>query len=262
MKLFYREFGQGEPFLILHGLFGMSDNWLSIGRRLAQYFHVFLLDLRNHGQSPHCDEMNYSNMAEDLFEFITDHKLTKPVVLGHSMGGKVAMQFALSFTEMVSRLIVVDIAPRAYFHSHFKNFLEILLALDLKHFKTRMEIDRFLSKKIPQAAIRQFLLKNLKRNENHQFEWKLNLPAIYRNLDQILAGVSAEKSFSGAALFLKGERSDYIKQKDHAQIKKLFPGAQVRIIQGATHWVHADAPDQLLNKVLNFIQRNGGQNDD
>ncbi len=262
MKLFYREFGQGRPFLILHGLFGMSDNWLSIGRRLAQYFHVFLLDLRNHGQSPHCEEMNYSAMAEDMVDFINDHHLPQAIILGHSMGGKVAMQFALSFQEMISHLIVVDIAPRAYFHSHFKEFLEILLALDLKQFKTRMEIDRFLSNKIPQAAIRQFLLKNLKRNENHQFEWKLNLPAIYHNLDQILAGVSAERSFNGPALFLKGERSDYINQKDHDQIKKLFPKAQIRTIQGATHWVHADAPDQLLNEVLNFIQGNGGQNDD
>lgn len=261
MQLFYREFGQGKPFLILHGLFGMSDNWLTIGRRLAESYHVFLLDLRNHGQSPHSDEMSYPAMAEDLLEFIDEHHLEKPIVLGHSMGGKVAMQFALTFPDKISHLIVVDIAPRAYFHSHFKYFLENLMVLNLEQFKTRTEIDRFLAEKIPQVAIRQFLLKNLKRNENQSFEWKINLPAIYHNLDQILGGISAQTTFAGPTLFIKGEKSDYISERDETEIKKLFPGAQIKIIKGATHWVHADAPDRLLQEVLKFTQNEGGQHD-
>ncbi len=254
MQLFYREMGEGHPFVVLHGLFGMSDNWLTIGRRLAEHFHVYLLDLRNHGNSPHAEAFNYDVMCADLEEFVESHDLKEAVILGHSMGGKVAMNFALNKPQHVGRLIVVDIAPRAYQHQYFKMFLRLLMDLDLSQLKTRAEADRFLSTKIPQAAIRQFLLKNLKRNQNNQFEWKINLPALYANVDQILAGIQSQKTFNGPTLFLRGEFSDYIQDSDLPQIKALFPKAQIKTIKNATHWVHADAPEQMLKEILSFVQ--------
>ncbi len=254
MKLFFRELGQGRPLIVLHGLFGMSDNWLSIGRQLANFCRVFLLDLRNHGQSPHSTQMNYSLMAEDVVEFLTDHQVEQPVILGHSMGGKVAMTLALNYQALISELIVVDIAPRAYTHSHFKRFLQSLLKLDLSRFKTRAEIDQALAQTIPQLAIRQFLLKNLKRTPQG-FAWKLNLTAIYHNLENILSAVQSSHPFSKPTLFVRGEKSDYITTADHATILQLFPKAKIKTIAGATHWVHADAPQQLLNEVKDFLER-------
>ncbi|MHB2149185.1 alpha/beta fold hydrolase [Calditrichota bacterium LG25] len=253
MQLFFREFGRGRPLIVLHGLFGMSDNWLTVGKKLGEHYHVFLLDLRNHGQSPHSDEFNYTVMAEDVEEFIQTHRLERPVVLGHSLGGKVGMELALNFETPVERLIVVDIAPRAYHHSHFKYFLETLLSLNLSEMKTRSEIDKRLSKKIPQPAIRQFLLKNLKRNEQNRFEWKINLKAVYQNLEYILGPVTSNNSFDEPVLFLRGEKSDYITEEDVSTIKRLFPLARIHTIKGATHWVHADAPQELIKEVCEFL---------
>ncbi len=258
MKLFYREFGQGEPFFILHGLFGMSDNWVTLGRHFARYFHVYLLDLRNHGRSPHADAFNYEVMVDDIMEFVRDHQLERVHLLGHSMGGKVGMLFALEYAQYVKDLIVVDIAPRAYRHSHFRQFLKLLLNMDLSKLRSRIESDRYLAAKIPQTPIRQFLLKNLRRNEQNGFEWKINLPALYQNVDRILAGIHSEKTFPGPVLFLKGEKSDYIGQNDILQIKKLFPKARIVTVPSASHWVHAEAPDFLLNSVLEFASKKSG----
>ena len=256
MDLFFRKLGQGDPLIILHGLFGMSDNWLTIGKKLSNYFEVYLLDLRNHGNSPHSNEFNYQVMSQDVVNFIENLSLEKPLLLGHSMGGKVGMTLALEFPQLIHGLIVVDIAPRVYFNTRFKAFLEILLRLDLTQFKTRSEIDRHIAQKIPQIAIRQFLLKNLKRTSDNHFSWKLNLKAIYENLEHILSAVKSTHHFDGPVLFLRGEKSDYIQQSDIPEIKKLFPEAQIKTIAGASHWVHADAPDLLIAEIVNFWQTN------
>lgn len=254
MKLFYREFGNGQPLIILHGLFGMSDNWVSLGRKLGEYFHVYLLDLRNHGQSPHSPEFNYPVLAADLLEFLQDNKIQAANLLGHSLGGKASMLFSLQHSEMVRKLIVVDIAPKAYSHPHFKQFLKLLLNMDLGKIHSRIESDRILAAKIPQTAIRQFLLKNLRRNEQNRFEWKLNLKALYENLDKVLEAIdSGGKTFDGPVLFLRGERSDYIKDEDIPQIKELFPKAVIKTVPGATHWVHADNPQFVLQTVTDFV---------
>ncbi len=256
MKLFYREYGQGEPLIILHGLFGMSDNWVSLGRRWAQNFRVFLLDLRNHGRSPHAPEFNYSVLADDLLEFMQDHRLTEATILGHSLGGKTAMLFALSYPRLVRRLIVVDIAPRAYRHTRFRQFLKLLLNMNLNKIQSRIEGDRLLAAKIPQTAIRQFLLKNLRRTEENTFVWKLNIPALYENVDRVLEAIEAPgEPFTGPALFLRGEQSDYIREADMAQIRQLFPKAQVVTVPKATHWLHADNPQFLFQEVNRFMKQ-------
>ncbi|NOX88865.1 MAG: alpha/beta fold hydrolase [Calditrichaeota bacterium] len=254
MRLFFRTVGKGQPLIILHGLFGMSDNWMSVGKQLSRYFRVFLLDLRNHGKSPHHPEFDYPVMVRDLVEFIREQNLKNVNLLGHSMGGKVSMLFALNHPESVNNLIVADIAPRAYNHPYFKQFLELLLKLDVSNLKTRAEADRFLSRQIPQTAIRQFLLKNLQRDRQNRFYWKINLQAVYRNLDRILEAVRSERPFTGRALFLRGEFSDYISNDDFEEIYRLFPKAQIKTVPKATHWVHADAPKLLIENILEFIK--------
>ena len=259
MKLFYREYGRGEPLIILHGLFGMSDNWVSLARRWAEHFHVFVLDFRNHGQSPHSPEFNYSVLADDLYEFMLDRALPSACILGHSLGGKTAMLFALNHPEMTEKMVVVDIAPRAYVHTRFKQFLKLLLNMNLQKVHSRIESDRYLAAKIPQTAIRHFLLKNLRRSTHNSFEWKLNLPALYENVERVLEAIEPDgQTFEGPALFLRGENSDYIGEKDVPRIKALFPQARVVTVPGATHWVHADNPDFLFNQVLWFLEDDSG----
>ncbi len=252
MKLFYREMGRGDPLIILHGLFGMSDNWMTLGRRFSREFRVFLLDLRNHGRSPHDAQFDYDSMVQDLLEFVDDHHLGQVHLLGHSMGGKTAMLFSLNYPGRVKSLIVVDIAPRAYHHSRFKQFLKLLLLMDLSKLHTRIESDRYLAAKIPQTPIRQFLLKNLRRNEQNRFEWKINLPALYQNVDRILAAIDSDETYQGPTLFLKGEQSEYIRPGDAQTINALFPQAKIVTVPGATHWVHADAPEFLYRMVVKF----------
>ncbi len=258
MKLFYREFGHGEPLVILHGLFGMSDNWVTLGRKWAEHFHVYLLDLRNHGQSPHAAEFNYEVLSHDLLEFLQDRNLPQANILGHSLGGKTAMLFALRFPEFVRRLMVVDIAPRAYTHTRFRQFLKLLLNMDLQKIHSRIESDRMLAAKIPQTAIRQFLLKNLRRTDDGRFEWKLNLPALYENVDRVLEGIEVDAgTFNGPTLFLRGEKSDYIQDADIPQIKRLFPQARLVTVPNATHWLHADNPQFLFSEIIRFLKENG-----
>ncbi len=256
MELFYREWGQGEPLIILHGLFGMSDNWVTLARKWAEHFHVFVPDLRNHGQSPHDQAFNYSVLVQDLLEFVRDRLLTQTSLLGHSLGGKTAMLFALTYPKLVKRLIVVDIAPRKYEHTRFRQFLKLLINMNLAKIHSRLEGDRSLAAKIPQTAIRRFLLKNLRRTEQNGFEWKLNLKALYENVDRVLEAIEApDEPFSGPALFLRGELSDYIRETDIAHIKQLFPKARVVTVPQATHWVHADNPQFLFQEVNRFMKQ-------
>jgi len=253
MKLHSKVLGSGRPVLILHGLFGSLDNWHSIGARLAESFRVYGVDLRNHGRSPHSPEMNYPLMAEDLRELISAGNLEKVSLIGHSMGGKVAMQFALSFQEQVEKLVVVDIAPRAYPPSH-ETIFKALLSLNLAQFKTRQQIQEALAADIPDVAVRQFLLKNLSRQAGGGFFWQNNLSAIHENYSHLIAGVEPGKTCDRPALFLRGEKSDYIRAEDEPLIRQLFPRAEVRTLVGADHWVHADVPETFLRNVQEFLR--------
>jgi len=251
MKLNFKEYGAGRPLVILHGLFGSSDNWGGIAPKLADQFHIFTLDLRNHGQSPHSDEMSYPIMARDVVEFLDGLELERAAVLGHSMGGKVAMQLALDFPDRVERLVVADIAPRAY-APEYEAYFSAMLALDLKKFKSRLQMEEALAPAVPDLVIRRFLLKNLGHNPDGSYFWKINLPGIHKNYPHICDAIESMKSYGRPALFLSGGKSNYVSEADHAQILKLFPKAQFQTIPQAGHWMHADAPEEFVSCVAKF----------
>lgn len=253
MQLHFKESGRGRVVILLHGLFGSSDNWHPLALRLAESFRVFAVDQRNHGQSPHSDEMNYSLMAGDLNEFIAARGIESATIIGHSMGGKTAMQFALEFPRQVEKLIVADMAPRTYAPAYEK-FFTAQLALDLKSFSTRQEIEDALAPEIPNLALRRFLLKNLGRNSAGEFLWKINLQGISDNYLRLGASVSASAPFAKPTLFLRGGKSNYINPEDEPLIRELFPHSEIQTIAEASHWVHADAPDEFLRRVFDFLR--------
>jgi pimeloyl-ACP methyl ester carboxylesterase len=253
MKLHYRDLGQGTPFVILHGLFGLLDNWQTLAKFWSQKYHVYLVDLRNHGRSPHSNEFNYDLMVEDLAEFIKEHQLQNPVVMGHSMGGKVAMNFALRYPEQVSKLIVVDIAPRAY-PVHHQDIIDGLNAVDIATMTSRTEAEAALVPYIPEAETRLFLLKNLYRREDNSFGWRMNLAAIEKCIEEVGRETTADTPFNKPTLFIKGEKSRYIQEKDIPAIQQLFPQVQLETIANTGHWVHAEAPEKFYQLVVDFIQ--------
>lgn len=252
VRLHYREYGHGDPLVILHGLCGSLDNWHVISRRLASRHHVFAVDQRNHGQSPHSGEMNYARMAEDLFQLFCERSIANALVMGHSMGGKTAMQFALAFSGKVARLIVVDIAPRAYEPAH-RQVLASLLSVDLKSFPTRKAVEAAVAAAVPDPLVRGFLLKNLIRDKTGSFRWRINLQNILENYSFLNAAIESNRPFEKPALFIRGGRSDFIQDRDEAAIRGLFPGAEICTIREAGHWVQADAPDALVDCVERFL---------
>ena len=254
MKLFYRTVGKGEPVVILHGLFGMGDNWISIARRIGQNYKVYLPDARNHGRSPHSDTFNTRVLKEDLAQFISDRALENVKLIGHSLGGKVAMLYALEHPENVEKLVVVDIAPKSYFRPYFKLFLEQLMRLPMADMSSRQEVDQALAKAITQPAIRNFLLKNLARDGNNRFYWRINLPGIYNNLSNVMDFESGKNTFEKDTLFIRGGASDYVTDQDVPLIKRYFPNARVETIPGATHWLHAEKPDEFCNHLKTFFK--------
>lgn len=252
MHLHFESVGQGEPLVILHGLFGSSDNWRFHSRRFRERFQVFALDLRNHGRSPHSVEMNYHVLAEDVHEFQQTHHLRQVNLLGHSMGGKAAMMFALRCPERVRKLVVVDMAPRAYSPFHTE-LLEALLALDLSKYETRGQVEEVLAHAIPEKPVRQFLLKSLTREGHGPFRWKINLPAISENYPRLSEALPMACPFDKPALFIRGEQSKYVRDKDWELIHELFPQAEMHTIARAGHWVHAEAPEEFLTVVQAFL---------
>lgn len=253
MYLNYQSYGKGgSSLIILHGLFGSLDNWHTLGKIFGEFFKVFTVDQRNHGRSPHSDIFNYAIMADDLKEFMQQQTLASTHLLGHSMGGKTAMQFAVTHPEKVDTLIVVDIAPRAYSPQH-KEIFDALYSLDLRTFNTRKEVDEALARKLPGFSIRQFLLKNLARDESGGFRWKMNLDAIYRNYDELNKGLETDRRFEKPTLFIKGGNSDYIREGDIPLIKEIFPQVKIVTVSGAGHWVHAEALKEFCQIVLDFL---------
>ena len=243
--------------MILHGLFGSLENWLLISRKLAEHFQVWALDQRNHGHSPNDSWMSYPSMAEDVVEFMDEYGLALPHILGHSMGGKTAMELALAHEERVETLIVADIAPRGYPPQHQKIF-DALLALNLGSFQTRKQIETALEPTILELAMRQFLLKNAQRDSAGSFRWLMNLKAIHENYDRLNEALPEGRRFSKPALFVRGELSDYIRDRDLALIHRLFPQAEVRTIARAEHWLHAEMPEAFLRNVQEFLNRQIG----
>jgi pimeloyl-ACP methyl ester carboxylesterase len=266
MELFFRKLGSGDPLVILHGLYGSSDNWYSIGRSLAHNYKVYLVDQRNHGNSPHSSEHNYRAMCNDLTEFFDRHNLTQAIILGHSMGGKTALAFGMKYPEEVKKMIVVDISPFGYDQSHSQEatahhrIIQALMTIQPETLQSRAEADMILKKSIAPSSIRQFLLKNLKHDGKGRFYWSMNIPAIAANMAGIFDGVVPHDACNTnnvphfPLLFIKGEYSGYIKNRDEAAIRKCFPWSQIITVTGSGHWLHAEQPRTFLNIVADFLK--------
>ncbi len=254
MRLHSNILGQGQPFIILHGFLGMSDNWKTLGKRFnEQGYEVHLVDQRNHGRSFHDEEFNYEVLIQDLKQYCDSYKLGDIVLLGHSMGGKVAMLFAIKYPQMISKLIVADISPRFY-PVHHNSILEGLSALDFEMIKTRKDADLVLSNYVSEFGIRQFLLKNLYWVENGQLGLRINLIALKDNVEEIGEELPTNSIFEGDTLFLRGDKSDYINHNDEAIIKAHFPNALVITINNAGHWLHAENPKDFFEEVMKFVR--------
>lgn len=256
MNLYFKELGEGQPLVILHGLFGSSDNWLTISKLFAQHFRVILVDQRNHGFSPHTTSHTYQEMAEDLKAFLDDLNIVNPVLLGHSMGGKTVMKFVTAFPQYpVDKMIIVDIAPRSY-DPHHQKYITALQAIDLQKIQTRQEADNIMAAFVPNLGERQFLLKNLSRDADGNFFWRMNLPVLIRDIENIGEGLTRHDHSEVEALFVKGGRSDYyIKREDAAFIHEVFPHSKIKTIENAGHWVQAEQPEIFYDLVMGFLRQ-------
>lgn len=256
MQLFFQKFGQeGTPLVLLHGLFGMSDNWAAYGKRLAQWgYTVYIPDQRNHGRSPHHHVFNYLALTDDLADFIEQLDLDSFVLMGHSMGGKVAMRYALENPEQIQRLIVVDISMRSYqARDHHKQMVETMLHTPLHKMHARKEISAYLKAKMPDERLLQFMMKNLKRTPDMRFDWKLNTRAIYQHLDQMFDGIESPTAFDKPSLFIRGGDSNYVSEQDLTQIGTTFTNNEIQTIPQAGHWVHVDQAQTFSQHLHHFL---------
>ena len=253
MKLHFREMGEGKPMIILHGLFGFSDNWQTHAKKFADYFRVILVDLRNHGHSDWNDAFSYELMAEDLYELITDLRLDDIYLLGHSMGGKVAMRYAQLHPEKLQKLIVVDIGIKQY-PMHHQHILAGMHAVDLEKIKVRSDAEGILKLHIDSDGVRQFLLKNLYWKEKGQLAWRMNLDVLEKEMNNILSALP-EVEVMIPTLFIRGELSNYILDEDIPDLEDFFPDSDLITIQNSGHWVHAEAPEEFVEIVLGFCLR-------
>jgi esterase len=254
MRLHHQVTGSGPPLIIVHGLFGSANNWAAVSRRLGEVFRVFALDMRNHGDSPNAKRMTYDDMAGDVLEFMEMHDVQSAHLIGHSMGGKVAMRLAQRDPGRLEKLVVVDIAPRRYEGGH-EPLLDALSSLEPGLFRSRGEVEAALSALIPDRAVRQFFLTNIKRDENGRLAWKINLRAIRANYISLNAATPSAGPFREETLFVLGGRSRHVSVEDEPTIRRLFPAAEFSVIGGSDHWVHADAPDRFHHLVLAFLSR-------
>ncbi|MRI64044.1 alpha/beta fold hydrolase [Ornithobacterium rhinotracheale] len=238
--------------IILHGLFGMLDNWATLGRKFGEYFTTHLVDARNHGRSFHSSEISHKTMAEDLYHYMQAHKIKKASLIGHSLGGKVMMEFALKYPEMVEKLIVADMAPKDY-TPHHQAILKALNYVDFNKVKSRGDVENFLKEYIKDPSIRMFLMKSIQRYDNGTYAFKFNLKSLTENYNDLITNHLPDKTFNGDVLFLGGGNSSYITEQDTMQIKKYFPHAEITHISGAGHWLHAEKPDEFLEICLNFL---------
>jgi esterase len=252
MRLETSEYGSGDPLVILHGLFGSRDNWHTVATRLADVRRVLTMDLPNHGESPHIDRFDYDLMAEAVRDTLAHFGVEECEMLGHSMGGKAAMRFAQLYPDRLSRLIVADIAPVDYpSHSHV-GILKAMRNVDLHSVGSRRDADEQMKHEIPNKAIRAFLLKNLVKSDGG-YSWRLNIDAIEASYEKLRGFPSEGDRFAGPCLFLGGERSDYIGSAERDAISSIFPSAEVQVIEGAGHWLHAEKQDEFVARVRDFL---------
>lgn len=252
MKLNYRAFGESkEVMVIIHGLFGSLDNWATLAKGFAKDYTVYIVDQRNHGKSPHAAVHDYTHMAEDLKEFMDDHSISSAFIVGHSMGGKTAMQFATMYPNRIEKLCIVDIGPK-YYPPHHQEIVDALVGVVFDQVSTRKEVEDQLQVTISNVGIRLFLMKNLTRTTEGGYRWKMNLPVIVKHIENIGEGLAKDVTYDGETLFIRGEKSDYILDDDFAHIIEQFPVAKLITIPNAGHWVHAEQPKLLFEEVLKF----------
>ena len=248
----YGEGQSGTPLLVFHGLFGMLDNWGTFGKEMGGLFPVHLIDLRNHGKSFHSDEMNHEALANDIINYMEFHNIDKANLLGHSLGGKAVMQFAITYPDKVNKLIVVDIAPKAY-PPHHQGIFKALQMVDFDQVKSRGEVETILSEYIHEKPVIQFLTKNLYWTEEKKLNWRFNLNTLFEKYTDFVAKAIKYGIFSGDTLFIAGEKSNYILPQDEFIIKQQFPKAKIEKISGAAHWVQADNPSDFSHVVKEFL---------
>lgn len=254
MKLAFRKIGSGKTLFILHGLFGSSDNWQTLGKKFAETFTVYLIDQRNHGHSPHSPVFNYSVMSEDLLELMNDEGLDKVMLLGHSMGGKTALQLAVTHPERVEKMVIVDIGPKKYPVTN-QFVVDALDKFDPQNLSSRKEAEEILSREIADIGTRQFLLKNLYWDDNQKLQWRFDFQSIKNNIKVVGETTPMPASpIPIPVMFLKGEKSDYIFPSDIKLMQTMFPNSKLAVIPGAGHWVHADQPQAFYEKVFEFLQ--------
>lgn len=253
MQLHCEKSGNGEPLVMMHGLFGSFENLGAISRILDNDFTLYRLDLRNHGRSPHSDHMSFAAMADDLIEFLDRQSLPSPFLFGHSLGGKVAMELACRQPARVRKLVVADIAPVSY-PSHHNAILDGLAGIDLTRVQSRRDADAQLANFVAEAPVRQFILKSLERTTDGSYRWRLNVPAILNEYDDLRLAVGEGGQYPGPTLFLRGEHSNYIAERNTAEIKAKFPASTITTIEGASHWLHAEKPQAVAKAILDFLQ--------
>ncbi len=254
MKLNFDQYGEDatkDPLIIIHGLYGSAANFRGLAKIYSKYFNVYCLDLRNHGNSPHSDDMSYSAMADDVAEFMDDQGLATAHILGHSMGGKTAMQLALHHPERIDKLVLGDIAPVLYPHHHEKIF-EGLLKIPLDQISSRGEADKILSRYVDEAGVRMFLLTNLVRGDDRSFKWRINLDVLIREYDHIAAAPDGI-SYDGETLFIRGDLSDYVADEYVPEIMEIFPNARIETIDDCGHWLHSEKPEEFSEILLKFL---------
>ena len=253
MDLYYREYGQGTPLIIVHGLFGCADNWHSQAKKIAEYFHVIVVDVRNHGESPWSDDFNYKIIAKDISALVEKLNIQKYYLVGHSMGGKAAMHLSQMDASKLKGLIVVDIGIKEYKPRH-EHILKGIHSIPLNKINRRSEAEKFLIKEIKEPGIRQFLLKNLYWIEKGRLAWRINVNVLEKEMPEILSALP-QGEVMVPTLFIRGGDSDYILDEDVIEIENQFPDSEVKTISNAGHWVHADAPDDFIDSVLSFCLR-------
>lgn len=251
MKLFHKTLGEGQPLLILHGLFGSADNWLTLAKSWSAQYKVYLIDQRNHGHSPHDNAHSYAAMSEDLFELVAEENLRDMIVLGHSMGGKTAMTFAQAYPFLIEKLIVVDMGIKAY-PPHHQQIFEGLNAVDIEHCTTRQLAEERLQPFVADASTRQFLMKNVYWKNPGELAWRFNLPVLDSQINRIMEGLQLQ-TCDVDTCFIRGQRSHYILDQDWASIQSVFTNSALRSIPDAGHWVHAEAPAAFSQAVLDFL---------
>lgn len=251
MKLFFRKYGEGEPLIIMHGLFGTCDNWNTLAKKYGEYFTTYTIDLRNHGQSPHSDTWSYEVMAEDVAELMENEIIHSAHIMGHSMGGKVAMFMAGLFPKKINKLIISDIAPK-YYPPHHQEIIAALTGLDLSRIQSRKEAEDYMLAKISDGGVRQFLLKSLYWNNDH-LAWRFNLPVIAKLIENVGEELPQPIVFNGPTLFIRGANSRYILNEDEEDIIEHFPNSQLHTVEGAGHWLHAEKPTEYLKMTIEFF---------